>query len=108
MASSFKNAAVDLTSTSRTDLYTSPSSTTAVIHNLTIANTDGTNSADITIEFYDSSATTYFYLAKTVPVPAGSTLIFDKPINLETGDKVSLTASASNDLSAYASIMEIT
>jgi len=75
VASSFKNAAVDLTSTSRTDLYTSPSSTTA---------------------------------AKTVPVPAGSTLIFDKPINLETGDKVSLTASASNDLSAYASIMEIT
>ena len=108
MASSFKNAAVELTTTSRTDLYTAPSSTTSVIHNLTIANIDGTSSADVTIEFYDSSSTTYFYLAKTVPVPAGSTLIFDKPINLETGDKVSLTASVADDLSAYASIMEIT
>jgi hypothetical protein len=41
-------------------------------------------------------------------VPAGSTLIFDKPINLETGDKISLTASAADDLSGYASVMQIT
>lgn len=107
MASTFKNAAVNLTSTSRTDLYTTPSSTTAVVHNLTIANVDGTNSANITIEFYDSSATTYFKLAQDVPVPAGSTLIFDKPINLETGDKISLTASAANDLTGFASVMQI-
>lgn len=108
MASSFKNAAVELAGTSRTDLYTTPAATTAVMHNLTITNIDGVNSADITIEFYDSSATTYFKLAYLVPVPAGSTLIFDKPINLETGDKVSLTASAGGDLSGYASIMQIT
>lgn len=107
MASTFKNAAVNLTSTSRTDLYTTPSATTAVVHNLTIANVDGTNSANITIEFYDSSATTYFKLAQDVPVPAGSTLIFDKPINLETGDKISLTASAANDLTGFASVMQI-
>ena len=108
MASSFKNAAVELSSTSRTDLYTTPAATTAVVHNLTIANIDGTSSADVTIEFYDSSATTYFKLSYNTPVPAGSTLIFDKPINLETGDKISLTASAGGDLSAYASIMQIT
>ena len=107
MASAFKNAAVDLTTTSRTDLYTTPSLTTSVVHNLTITNIDGTNSANITIEFYDSSATTYYKLAYLVPVPAGSTLIFDKPINLETGDKISLTASAGNALSGYASVMQI-
>ena len=107
MASAFKNAAVNLSSTSRTDLYTTPSSTTSVVHNLTITNVDGTNSANITIEFYDSSATTYYKLAYLVPVPAGSTLIFDKPINLETGDKISLTASSSNTLSGYASVMQI-
>lgn len=108
MASSFRNAAVNLSSTSRTDLYTTPSSTTAVVHNLTIANIDGTNSANITIEFYDSSATTYYKLAHLVPVPAGATLIFDKPINLETGDKISLTASVADDLSGFASVMQIT
>ena len=108
MASSFKNAAVNLTTTSRTDLYTTPASTTAVVHNLTIANTDGVVSANITIEFYDSSTTTYYKLAHLVPVPAGATLIFDKPINLETGDKISLTASVANDLSGFASIMQIT
>jgi hypothetical protein len=108
MASTFKNAAVNLSSTDRTDLYTAPSSTTAVVHNLTIANVDGVNSANITIEFYDSSATTYFKLAQDVPVPAGSTLIFDKPINLETGDKISLTASVANDLTGFASVMQIT
>ena len=108
MASTFKNAAVVLADTSRTDLYTTPSSTTAVVHNLTIANIDGTNSANVTIEFYDSSATTYYKLALSTPVPAGSSLIFDKPINLETGDKISLTASAGGDLSAYASVMQIT
>lgn len=107
MASSFRNAAVNLSSTSRTDLYTTPSSTTSVVHNLTITNVDGTNSANITIEFYDSSATTYYKLAYLVPVPAGSTLIFDKPINLETGDKISLTSSSSNTLSGYASVMQI-
>lgn len=107
MASSFKNAAVVLTNTSRTDLYTTPAATTAVVHNLTIANIDGVNSANITIEFYDASATTYFILGKNTPVPGGSSLIFDKPINLETGDKISLTASAGNDLSAFASIMQI-
>lgn len=107
MASAFKNAAVNLSSTSRIDLYTTPSLTTSVVHNLTITNVDGTNSANITIEFYDSSATTYYKLAYLVPVPAGSTLIFDKPINLETGDKISLTASSSNTLSGYASVMQI-
>lgn len=107
MASSFKNAAVNLSSTSRTDLYTTPSLTTSVVHNLTITNVDGTNSANITIEFYDSSATTYYKLAYLVPVPAGSTLIFDKPINLEAGDKISLTASVADDLSGFASVMQI-
>jgi hypothetical protein len=108
MASSFKNAAVVLSNTSRTDLYTTPSDTTAVVHNLTISNIDGVNSATIIIEFYDNSATTFYKLAHLVPVPAGSTLIFDKPINLEAGDKISLTASVGGDLSGFASVMQIT
>jgi hypothetical protein len=108
MASAFKSAATTLSTTSRTDLYTAPAATTSVVHNLTIANIDGVNSANISIEVYKSAATTYYKLAHLVPVPAGSTLIFDKPINLETGDKISLTASASNALSGFVSVMQIT
>jgi hypothetical protein len=108
MASAFKSAAATLSTTARTDLYTAPAATTSVVHNLTIANIDGVNSANISIEVYKSASTTYFKLAHLVPVPAGSTLIFDKPINLETGDKISLTASASNALSGFVSVMQIT
>lgn len=107
MSSSFTNAAVVLSTTSRTDLYTAPALTKGIIHNLTIANIDGVNTANVTIEFYDASATTYYKLAYLVPVPGGATLIFDKPINLETGDKVSITADTASRLSAFASVMQI-
>jgi hypothetical protein len=50
---------------------------------------------------------TYVAIAKTVPIPADSTLILDKPLNLEAGDKLKVTSSAAGDLSAFASILEI-
>ena len=108
MANTFKNKGLALSSTSRTDLYTCPSSTSAVVHTLNIANVNGTASASITIELYDSSTTTYYKIGYLIPVPGGSSYYFDKPLNLEAGDKISLTASIANYLDAVASILEIT
>jgi hypothetical protein len=88
-------------------LYTCPANTAAVIHTLNIANVNGTSSASITIEVYDTSATAYYKIGYLIPVPGGSSYFYDKPINLEAGDKVSLTASTANYLEAFASILEI-
>ena len=45
---------------------------------------------------------------KTINVPADSTLIIEKPINLGAGDKLETQASANDDLEVFASILEIT
>ena len=56
----------------------------------------------------DSSAGTTFHIMKTVDVPADSTLVIEKPINLEAGDILKAIASATGDLEAFASILEMT
>lgn len=106
MANTFKNAGMAI-GTSRTTLYTTPANTQSVIHALYISNVDGTNDADVTVEVTTDGGTTYFHIAKTVPVPADATLLMDKPINLEAGDIIALTASVAGDLEVFASILEI-
>ena len=108
MANTFKSAATG----SRTDLltlYTCPAATTAVIHAMYLSNIDGTNDATINIAI---SGSTYFdtrrYLLKTVDVPADSTVVIEKPINLGAGDKLETKASADDDIDVFVSILEMT
>ena len=107
MANTFKNAGVAV-GTTATTLYTCPASTDGIIHALYISNIDGTNSADVDVEVSVDGGSTFYYVGKTLPVPADSTLILDKPINLEASDVIRLTASATGDLQAFASVLEIT
>lgn len=107
MANAFKNATIAVTTSSQ-DFYTTPASTEAIVHALYISNIDGTNDATIDVLIYDASKATSFHVAKTALVPADDTLILDKPINLEEGDKIQILGSADNDLEAFASILEIT
>ena len=107
MANAFKNKGIAV-GTSRTDVYTCPSSTEAVIHAVYLSNIDGVNSVNATIEVYDNSATTYYHVGKTIPVPADSTLVLDKPLNLEASDKLTVTASVVSDLECFISVLEIT
>ena len=108
MANTFTSAATG----SRTDLltlYTCPVSTTAVVHAIYLSNVDGTNDATIDISV---SGSAYFsdrkYLLKTIDVPADSTVVIEKPINLGAGDKLEAKASAKDDIDVFASILEIT
>jgi hypothetical protein len=108
MANTFKNAATG-SNTSITTLYTCPSATSAVIHALYVSNVDGTNDATCNITISGSANfTTRRHIMKTVNVPADSTLIIEKPINLGAGDKLETQASANDDLEVFASILEIT
>jgi len=108
MANTFTSAATGST-TSITTLYTCPVSTTGVVHAIYASNTDGTNDADISISVSGSANfNTRRYLLKTVEVPADSTVVIEKPINLGAGDKLETQASADNDIDVFASILEMT
>jgi hypothetical protein len=78
------------------------------INSLTIANVDGVNSADATVDLFRSSVS--YKIANTVAVPADSTLIViskDTAIYLEEGDSIRCLASAAGDLQAVCSYEEI-
>ena len=108
MANTFKNAATG-SNTDITTMYTCPGATSAVIHALYVSNVDGANDASINVTISGSdNFTTRRHIMKTVNVPADSTLIVEKPINLGAGDKLETQASANDDLEVFASILEIT
>jgi hypothetical protein len=76
------------------------------VNALYVSNVDGTNSADITVDLFRSS--TAYRIALTVVVPADASLdVLSKPIYLEEGDSLRLTANASGDLEAVCSYEEI-
>ena len=107
MANVFKNAGVAIGNTNTT-LYTCPAATTTVVHAVYISNVDGTNDATVDILVTDNSLGSDFYIMKTVDVPADSSLVIEKPINLGAGDKLEAKASANGDIDVFASILEIT
>ena len=106
MANTFKNAGVAI-GTTDTTLYTAPAGTTGIIHAIYISNVDGTNDASVDIMVTDTSAGQTYHIMKTVEVPADSTLVIEKPINLETGDILKVKASVASDLEAFASVLEM-
>ena len=108
MANTFKNAATG-SNTTINAMYTCPGGTTSVVHAIYLSNVDGTNSATINLSISGSANfTTRRYILKTVDVPADSTVIIEKPINLGAGDKLETQASADGDIEAFASILELT
>tara|TARA_Y100000361_G_scaffold1003_1_gene825 strand:+ start:92 stop:415 length:324 start_codon:yes stop_codon:yes gene_type:complete len=107
MANTFKNQGAALTAAGGI-VYTAPAATQSVIHSCYISNVDGVNSADVTIKARATSGDTYYHVAKTVPVPADSTLVLDKPIDLEATGDIHMTASVDSDLEAVLGILEIT
>ena len=108
MANTFTSAATGSTTT-LTTLYTCPVSTTGVVHAIYASNIDGTNDASISISVSGSANfQDRRYLLKTIEVPADSTVVIEKPINLGAGDKLETQASADGDIDVFASILEMT
>lgn len=101
----FKNAGVELT-TSAQVLYTCPALKEAVVHTCSTSNIHATNQGKVTIEATVDGGTTWRFVAKSVPVPVECTAVYPKPINLEAGDKIRLTADANSTLDCFLSILE--
>ena len=108
MANTFTSAATGSTTT-LTTLYTCPVSTTGVVHAIYASNIDCTYDASISISVSGSANfNDRRYLLKTIEVPADSTVVIEKPINLGAGDKLETQASADGDIDVFASILEMT
>ena len=103
-----KNAAGAIT-TSRASAIDVPAEKIAKINTILIANIDGTNAADVTIEVSIDNGSNYVAIASTISVPADATLSFlENPIYLDETDLLAVTASANSDLTYFVSYEEIT
>ena len=103
-----KNAAGAIT-TSRASAIDVPAEKVAKVNTILIANIDGTNAADVTIEVSIDNGSNYVAIASTISVPADATLSFlENPIYLDETDILAVTASAASDLTYFCSYEEIT
>jgi hypothetical protein len=108
MSSCYGKTAVLAVTTSATAIVTNSAGSGKVLRvvGLWISNVDGTNAADITVDLFRSS--TAYRLASTISVPADATLdVLNRPLYLEEGDTLRLTASANSDLEGVCSYEEI-
>ena len=105
-----KTMGADLGTTVTTDILTCSTNKVLKINSIIVANVDGTNSADATIYFFDSSAGVRYALASTIAVPADTSIVvIDKnnSIYLEESDQIEGGASAAGDLVITISYEEI-
>jgi len=96
-----KTNGVQLDTTTTTDIISCASDKLVKVNSIIVANIDGSSSADVTVYFYDNSATHRTAIADAVTVPAKSTLVVigkDSPIYLEESDQIEAGASANGDL----------
>jgi len=80
------------------------------INTIIAANIDGTNDADITVYVTNGVLTQLFHLARTITVPADSTLVIiskDTSFYLEENMYIYAFASAINDISLMVSYEEL-
>lgn len=115
MASSFKNAGATLgiSDGDSAVIYTAGGSATAVIHAIYISNHSSSNTMKVNIKVTTDGGSTYYFVGKSLEVDVENTLVLDKPINLESNDKIAIYCDPHVDSSVptaecFLSILEIT
>jgi len=104
----YGKTAVLVVTTSATAIVTNTAASGKVlkVNALYVANVDGTNNATVDVDVFRSS--TAYRIAYTITVPADATLdLINKPLYLEEGDALRITANANSDLEAVCSYEEI-
>jgi hypothetical protein len=102
-----KNAAGAVT-TSRATAVDVPADKVAKINTILIANIDGSNAANITIEVSIDNGSNYVAIGSTISVPEDATLSFlENPIYLDETDLLAVTASNNSDLTYFVSYEEL-
>ena len=102
MANTFKNYTSASVGTGATTVYTVPSATTSVMIGCNLANR---TASQIKVDVQVAGV----YLAKDVPIPAGSALsVLDGKIILETTDTVVVTSDTASSCDVIVSVLEQT
>ena len=109
-----KSATVALSTTSATVLVSNAASSSKVfkINMIQVANVDGSNACDVTVDVHSAAAGggTAYSLVSTISVPADASLVaVDKgtALYLEEDRSVTATAGTANDLEVIVSYEEI-
>jgi hypothetical protein len=109
-----KSATIALSTTSQTTLVSNAASSGKVfkINMIQVANVDGSNAADVTIDVHSAAAGggTAYSLVSTISVPADASLVaVDKgtALYLEEDRSITATAGTANDLEVIVSYEEI-
>tara|TARA_Y100001963_G_scaffold32504_1_gene44956 strand:+ start:5603 stop:5926 length:324 start_codon:yes stop_codon:yes gene_type:complete len=106
MANNYKNAKIDLTSTSVTTLYTCPTAKTAIVKSILVSEDSG-NADTITLTLTDS-ASAVFSLFKVKAVGANTTVeLLTAPLVVEESEILKATAATANRLHVVASFLEV-
>ena len=85
--------------TSATDIIDVPADKIYKLNTILIANVDGSSAADITVSISRDNGSNYFHIAKTISVPADSTLtLLSTDLYLDETDLLRVQASANSDL----------
>ena len=104
MANIYGNAFFNLTTTNKTDVYTCPSDSRAIIQNIQLTNESGTTQVQVYV--YDSSAATEYEISHD-SVGANETVNMAKgPVILEESDVLRVQAGSANVVSGMVSILE--
>lgn len=109
-----KSATVALSTTSQTTLVSNAAASGKVfkINMIQVANVDGTNAADVTVDLHSAAAGggTAYSLVSTISVPADASLVvLDKStaLYLEEDRSITATAGTASDLEVIISYEEI-
>lgn len=105
-----KTIGASLGTVTTTDIITCPVDKVLKINSAIVSNVNGTNSADATVYFWDSSAGTRYPLAFAIGVPADASLVVvgkDTSIYLEEGDQIEAGSSSNGSLNIIVSYEEI-
>ena len=107
MASFYKNAKVDLTSTGVTTLYTAPAATTAIFRSLVVADDSGSTST-ITVTLTDSASAVFVLYSVKATVASGTVELLTQPLVVQESEILKVTAANANRLHVIGSYLEIT
>ena len=106
MASAYKNAKVDLTSTDITVLYTCPSVTTAIVTSIIVSEDSG-NADTITVTL-TNAASAIFSLFEVKAVSANTTVeLLTRPLVVQESEILKVQAATVNRLHVVASLLEL-
>lgn len=107
-----KSVSVGITTTALVGILTNSNNSNKVfkINTIRASNVDGASAADISVGFSTVGAATTQYFARTISVPADSSLVVvDKTSSfyLEENQQITAQASAVNDIDMFISYEEI-